>query len=68
MISWAIAGTSLHDIAEQLEHIRDYDLPDRLEKFLGFPEITRTGNPIPKSNGNLPVKPVKTPFRNGSGQ
>src|ERR1700730_538385 len=49
----------VHDIAEQLEHIRDYDLPDRLEKFLGFPEYDPHGDPIPKSNGKLPVTKSK---------
>ncbi len=46
----------VHDIAEQLEHIRDYDLPDRLEKFLGFPKYDPHGDPIPQSNGHLPAK------------
>jgi DtxR family Mn-dependent transcriptional regulator len=45
----------VHDIAEQLEHIRDYDLPDRLEKFLGFPQFDPHGDPIPQSNGLLPA-------------
>ncbi len=45
----------VHDIAEQLEHIRDYDLPDRLEKFLGFPKFDPHGDPIPQSNGHLPA-------------
>jgi DtxR family transcriptional regulator, Mn-dependent transcriptional regulator len=49
----------VHDIAEQLEHIRDYDLPDRLEKFLGFPEYDPHGDPIPKSNGKLPANRSK---------
>jgi DtxR family Mn-dependent transcriptional regulator len=49
----------VHEIAEQLEHIRDYDLPDRLEKFLGFPEYDPHGDPIPKSNGILPVSRSK---------
>jgi DtxR family Mn-dependent transcriptional regulator len=49
----------VHDIAEQLEHIRDYDLPDRLEKFLGFPEYDPHGDPIPKSNGKLPISKSK---------
>lgn len=44
----------VHDIAEQLEHIRDYDLADRLEKFLGFPKYDPHGDPIPQSNGHLP--------------
>jgi DtxR family transcriptional regulator, Mn-dependent transcriptional regulator len=45
----------VHDIAEQLEHIRDYDLPDRLDKFLGFPKYDPHGDPIPKSNGQIPI-------------
>ncbi len=45
----------VHDIAEQLEHIRDYYLPDRLDKFLGFPQFDPHGDPIPQSNGDLPV-------------
>lgn len=49
----------VHDIAEQMEHIRDYDLPDRLEKFLGFPKFDPHGDPIPQSNGHLPVKESK---------
>jgi DtxR family transcriptional regulator, Mn-dependent transcriptional regulator len=49
----------IHDIAEQLEHIRDYDLPDRLEKFLGFPKFDPHGDPIPQSNGHLPAKASK---------
>ena len=49
----------VHDIAEQLEHIRDYDLPDRLEKFLGFPKYDPHGDPIPQSIGHLPAKASK---------
>ena len=49
----------VHDIAEQMEHIRDYDLPDRLEKFLGFPKFDPHGDPIPQSNGHLPAKESK---------
>lgn len=46
----------IHDIAEELEHISDDTLADRLEKFLGFPEYDPHGDPIPKSNGKLPKK------------
>ncbi len=49
----------VHDIAEQLEHIRDYDLPDRLDKFLGFPKYDPHGDPIPQSNGHLPAMASK---------
>jgi DtxR family Mn-dependent transcriptional regulator len=44
----------IHDIAEELEHISDATLADRLDKFLGFPEYDPHGDPIPKANGKLP--------------
>ncbi len=48
--SWDV----VHEIAEQLEHIRHSELADRLETFLGFPEYDPHGDPIPKSNGAMP--------------
>ena len=45
----------IHEIAEQLEHIRHPDLADRLDKFLGFPEYDPHGDPIPQSDGQLPA-------------
>ncbi len=44
----------IHNIAEELEHINDATLADRLDKFLGFPEYDPHGDPIPKSNGDFP--------------
>jgi DtxR family Mn-dependent transcriptional regulator len=44
----------IHDIAEELEHISDATLADRLDKFLGFPEYDPHGDPIPKANGKVP--------------
>lgn len=49
----------IHEIAEQMEHIKDEDLVERLDKFLGSPEYDPHGDPIPKSNGQLPNS-VKT--------
>ncbi|RYZ97298.1 MAG: metal-dependent transcriptional regulator, partial [Sphingobacteriaceae bacterium] len=43
----------IHDIAEELEHINDTTLADRLEKFLDFPEYDPHGDPIPKANGKM---------------
>jgi DtxR family transcriptional regulator, Mn-dependent transcriptional regulator len=43
----------VHDIAEQLEHIRSSDLADRLDKFLGFPKYDPHGDPIPSANGEM---------------
>ena len=45
----------VHDIAEQLEHIRSADLADRLDKYLGYPEYDPHGDPIPKPNGQEPA-------------
>ena len=45
----------VHDIAEQLEHIRLEDLADRLDKFLGYPNYDPHGDPIPDKNGKLPA-------------
>jgi DtxR family Mn-dependent transcriptional regulator len=45
----------VHDIAEQLEHIRSPDLADRLDKFLGFPRYDPHGDPIPSANGEMVV-------------
>jgi DtxR family transcriptional regulator, Mn-dependent transcriptional regulator len=44
----------IHDIAEELEHIKDATLADRLDKFLNFPEYDPHGDPIPKANGKMP--------------
>jgi DtxR family Mn-dependent transcriptional regulator len=44
----------IHDIAEELEHISNATLADRLDKFLGFPEYDPHGDPIPKANGKVP--------------
>lgn len=48
--SWDV----VHDIAEQLEHIKHPELADRLDKFLEFPAFDPHGDPIPKSNGEMP--------------
>jgi DtxR family Mn-dependent transcriptional regulator len=45
----------VHDIAEQLEHIQDPLLADKLDKFLGFPQYDPHGDPIPKANGEIAV-------------
>jgi DtxR family transcriptional regulator, Mn-dependent transcriptional regulator len=45
----------VHDIAEQLEHIKSADLADRLDKYLGHPEYDPHGDPIPKANGQEPA-------------
>lgn len=50
----------VHDIAEQLEHVHDENLADRLDEFLGFPQFDPHGESIPKSNGQMPDIKTKT--------
>ena len=45
----------VHPIAEELEHITSDELVKRLERFLGNPSFDPHGDPIPDSNGNIPV-------------
>lgn len=41
----------VHDVAEQLEHIKSPLLIQRLDEFLGFPQYDPHGDPIPDENG-----------------
>ncbi len=41
----------VHDIAEQLEHIKSEQLIDKLAAFLGNPEYDPHGDPIPTKEG-----------------
>jgi DtxR family Mn-dependent transcriptional regulator len=41
----------VHDIAEQLEHIKSDELIERLDKFLDQPNFDPHGDPIPDKNG-----------------
>lgn len=43
----------VHDIAEQMEHIRSEQLVDRLDDFLGNPKFDPHGDPIPDADGNF---------------
>lgn len=43
----------VHEIAEQLEHIKSETLIDKLEAFLEFPTHDPHGDPIPDKNGNI---------------
>lgn len=43
----------VHEIAEQLEHIKSDELTKRLDDFLGKPKFDPHGDPIPDSNGHL---------------
>ncbi len=47
----------VHEIAEQLEHIKSEELIKRLDAFLDFPEFDPHGDPIPDVHGN--IKPTE---------
>lgn len=43
----------VHEVAEQLEHIKSPKLINELDAFLGFPKRDPHGDPIPDKEGNL---------------
>lgn len=43
----------VHDVAEQLEHIKSSKLIDEIDALLGFPKYDPHGDPIPDKDGNL---------------
>ena len=45
----------IHEIAEQLEHIRSEEMIDKLDKFLDFPKFDPHGDPIPDAALNIKV-------------
>ncbi len=49
----AYSWDEVHEIAEQLEHIKSDTLIDKLEEFLEFPTHDPHGDPIPDKEGNI---------------
>jgi len=47
----------VHDIAEELEHIRSAELIERLDEFLAFPKNDPHGDPIPDRQGHFDQVP-----------
>ncbi|MFV0249382.1 MAG: metal-dependent transcriptional regulator [Tenacibaculum sp.] len=45
----------VHEVAEQLEHIKSIKLISELDAFLGFPKIDPHGDPIPDRHGNFQI-------------
>lgn len=50
----------VHEVAEQLEHIKSPKLIAQLEKFLDFPEIDPHGDSIPNAKGEIKFIKRKT--------
>ena len=60
----------VHDVAEQLEHIKSPKLINQLDSFLGFPSNDPHGDPIPDKEGNLKIiekSLLSTFYKNESG-
>ncbi len=49
----AFKWDEVHEIAEELEHIKAPELVDRLDEFLGHPTHDPHGDPIPNSRGEF---------------
>ncbi|GAA3777853.1 metal-dependent transcriptional regulator [Corallibacter vietnamensis] len=45
----------VHEVAEQLEHIKSPKLINQLDRFLDYPKHDPHGDPIPDINGNMPI-------------
>jgi len=43
----------VHEVAEQLEHIKSKKLIRELDKFLDYPKMDPHGDPIPDEDGNI---------------
>ncbi len=43
----------VHEVAEQLEHIKSEKLVDQLDKHLGYPDVDPHGDPIPSKKGEF---------------
>ena len=53
--------SEVHDVAEQLEHIKSPKLVEHLDAFLGFPQYDPHGDPIPNKNGEFPKSKPRAP-------
>ncbi len=48
--------SQVHEVAEQLEHIKSQELIDKLDDFLGYPSFDPHGEPIPTKKGEIPKR------------
>ena len=54
------AWDEVHDIAEQMEHIKSEELVKRLDRYLGHPKVDPHGDPIPDDKGLFRAEQSKT--------
>ena len=58
----------VHDVAEQLEHIKSDKLIKELDRFLDFPRRDPHGDPIPTAEGDFTVSNQKVLLELGEGE
>ncbi len=46
----------VHEVAEQLEHIKSEKLIDQIDALLGYPKYDPHGDPIPSKDGQFPER------------
>jgi DtxR family Mn-dependent transcriptional regulator len=46
----------VHDIAEELEHIKSEELVNRLDAYLDYPKFDPHGDPIPNAQGKFTLR------------
>jgi DtxR family Mn-dependent transcriptional regulator len=49
----------VHEIAEQIEHIKSPEFFAKMDELLGYPQIDPHGSPIPDKNGKMVWKEYK---------
>jgi DtxR family Mn-dependent transcriptional regulator len=49
----------VHQIAEQIEHLKSPDFFERMDEILGYPKFDPHGSPIPDIDGNMTWKSYK---------
>lgn len=49
----------VHEVAEQLEHIKSKKLIEQIDKFLGYPKNDPHGDPIPDIKGKIKIQQKK---------
>ena len=52
----------IHEVAEQLEHIRSEKLIEKIDSILGYPNYDPHGAPIPDKHGKIPHRITKSLF------
>jgi DtxR family Mn-dependent transcriptional regulator len=45
---------SVHEIAEQIEHIKAPEFFDKMDELMGYPQTDPHGSPIPDKTGSMP--------------